>query len=149
MNNAFKNLAKNVGTYLNIYEVSSSTDSNVTTLESYINWSVEEVTNKLKVLSLVPVVIGDGSKIIDQYPIKGTSLIGGNKVFLLTNSAEYKMPDITKWSRSEVDYFTKLTNLNVKYEGYGYVKSYNIKPGTILKKEDMLEVVLESKYEKK
>ena len=146
---AFKDLAKNVGTYMNIYEVQESKDSNVNKLSSYVNEETSSVVNKLKSLSLNPIVIGDGNKVIKQYPIDGVSLLANNKVFLLTNGKNYKMPDITSWSRSEVEYFCSLANIEVSFEGYGYVKSYNIKKDTILKNGDKLEVVLENKYEKK
>ena len=149
MNTAFKNLAKNVGTYLNIYDVTSTTDSSVSKLDSYINNDITYISSKIKALSLIPIVIGDGNKVINQYPVEGTSLSSGNKVFLLTNAKEIKLPDIKGWSRSEVEYYCSLANLKVKFEGFGYVKSYNIKEGSIIKKDDTLEVILESKYEKK
>ena len=145
----FKDLAKNVGTYMNIYEVKESKDSNVNKLNSYVNEDTTFVVNHLKSLALNPIVIGDGNRIVKQYPKEGISLLANNKVFLLTNAKEYKMPDITSWSRSEVQYFCDLIDLNVSFEGYGYVKSFNIKKDSIIKNNDKLEVVLEDKYKKK
>ena len=40
------------------------------------------------------VIIGEGEKIIKQYPNKGVTLNVNNKVFLLTNDNKYKMPNI-------------------------------------------------------
>ncbi|UKI58432.1 MAG: hypothetical protein L6V81_03220 [Clostridium sp.] len=37
------------------------------------------------------------------------------------------MPNIKGWSRNDVLTFAKLINLNVTFEGTGYVDSFNIK----------------------
>ena len=146
LHSAFKNLAINVATYKNIYEKTLSTDSNVTQLRSYVNEDVKELEEKLKTLSLKPIIFGDGNKVIKQYPKEGTVLSANNKVLLLTNSKELKMPNINGWSRSEVDYLCDLLGISVKYDGFGYVKEYNIKEGTILKNGDVLEVKLETRF---
>ena len=57
-------------------------------------------------------VIGDGKAIINQYPLKGSEVIKGSKVFLLTENEEYIMPDIIGWSSSEVMNFCNLIGLN-------------------------------------
>ena len=146
LHSAFKNLAINVATYKNIYEKTLSTDSNVTQLRSYVNEDVKELEEKLKTLSLKPIIFGDGNKVIKQYPKEGTVLSANNKVLLLTNAKELKMPNINGWSRSEVDYLCDLLGISVKYDGFGYVKEYNIKEGTILKNGDVLEVKLETRF---
>ena len=97
--------------------------------------------NKLK-----PIVLGTGNKVIRQHPETNTTLNVGNKVFLKTNSEEYKMPDIKGWSRSEVETMCKLLGLEVTFEGYGYVTKYSIEKDTVIDFSETLEVKLETKY---
>ncbi len=146
LTSAIRNVVKNVGTYLNIYEKTQSTELETITVNSYINKTVEDVSASLKNSGLDIVVIGNGPKVINQYPESGTVLNMKNKVFLLTNGNQYVMPNITGWSRSEVSTFASFVKLDTTYECNGYVKTYNIKEGNLLKSEDKLEVKLERKY---
>ena len=143
---AVKDLVKNIGTYLNIYGKTIETETNAYTLKGYINSDVESVSEELTKEELKPIVIGDGKKIIKQFPVSGTTLNAGNKVLLVTSSEEYKMLDIKGWSRSEVTAYANFMGLNTSFDGYGYVKSYSIEKDTVIKKNDLLEVVLEPKY---
>ena len=56
------------------------------------------------------------------------------------------MIDITGWSRNEVSAYAKLLGIEVSFEGYGYVKEFNIKKDTIIDKNVKLEVKLETKF---
>ena len=141
-----KNLVRNVGTYLNIYGNVETQTTETVKIDSYTNMDTEVVKEKLTSSNVIPVVIGKGSKIIKQYPNKGSEINTKNKVFLLTNDTEYEMIDITGFSRSEVTTYANMLNLNVMFDGFGYVKTYNIKAGTKLNSGDSLEVKLQSKY---
>ena len=98
---------------------------------------------------MTPIIIGDGTKIINQYPLDGTKLNIGSKVFILTNGTNYTMPDITNWSRSEVETFAKLIKLDVLFDGYGYVTKYNFEKNSKIDLSKSLSVTLEKKYEEK
>ena len=143
---AYKNIVRNVGTYMNIYSQAQTKDTTTFDVENYTNKNVETIIKKLTESKITYTIIGDGTKIINQYPISGTTINTKNRVLLLTNSNEYKMIDIKGWSRSDVASLCNLMNLSVKFEGLGYVKSYNIKSGNIIKKEDTLLVKLEKKF---
>lgn len=56
------------------------------------------------------------------------------------------MPNIKGWSRNDVLTFAKLINLNVTFEGTGYVGSFNIKEDTEIDLNVTLEVKLKEKY---
>ena len=143
---AVKNLVRNVGTYLNIYGKTEDNDTETFKVSNYINKNTESVVETLKSTNIKYVIIGDGKKIIKQYPSENTELNIKNKVFLLTNASEYQMIDIKGYSRNEVSTYASLVGINVSYDGYGYVKSYSISKGTKLKKGDTLQVTLEPKY---
>ena len=145
---AVRDLVKNVGTYLNIYGDVREEDTDIFTTESYINKDTKLVSENLEKSMMETIIIGDGDKIINQYPSANTKLNVGNKIFLLTNSDKYIMPDIKDWSRSDVSIFANFIGLKTSFEGYGYVKEYSIKKDTEINIKDTLKVVLENKYKK-
>ena len=146
MTPAVTNLVKNIATYLNIYEQKTTKDSKTYEVANYVNKNTETVTKKLDSKKISYSLIGDGNKIIKQYPSVGTVINKNNRILLLTNSNEYKMIDISGWSRSDVVSLCNLMNIDVTFEGNGYVKSFNIKKGTVIKKNDVLEVKLQKKF---
>ena len=91
------------------------------------------------------VVIGDGNKIIDQYPKANVTIDELDKVFLITNSNDKKMPNLIGYSKSEVLVLEKLLNLNIEYSGDGYVYDQDIKEGTVLKESDTIKLKLKQK----
>ena len=101
---------------------------------------------EIKESKLSPIIIGDGDKIIKQYPNENVILNQGSKIFLVTNYNTVKMQDITGWSRNEIDTYAKLINLNVTFNGFGYAKEYSINKNSIIDTSKILEVTLEPKY---
>lgn len=146
LKNAVKSLIKDVGTYLNIVGSKEVEETGTYTTKSYINLDVNTVKTSLEVSSMEPIIIGEGTKIIKQYPSSNTKLNAHNKIFLVTNDSNYKMIDIKGWSRSDVSTYANLTGLDVTFDGYGYVKTYSIKSGTKLVNGSKLEVSLEPKF---
>ena len=89
------------------------------------------------------VIIGDGDKIINQYPNKGETVLSYDKVFLITNKGKNIMPDLKGYSRSEVIYLMKTLGYDYELEGYGYVKEQSIGPGEAVDNKK-LKIVLEA-----
>ena len=145
---AIKSLVKDVGTYLNIFDTKVDKDTGLYDINSYISKDSFVVSEMLDNAKMDPIVIGEGEKVIGQYPSKGESLNIGNKVFLLTNSEEYKMLDIKGWSRSDVKTYCSLLHLDCSFTGYGYVTEFNIKVDSVIKSGMSLEVKLVDKYKK-
>ena len=143
---AVKQLVKDVGTYLNINGETNKKELIKFKTDSYINKDIEIVKKELTASNMDTIIIGNGNKIINQFPKENTTMNTNNKIFLLTNDNKYKMIDIKGWSRSDVITYTNLLNLDVEFSGYGYVKSYSIKKDTELTNDMVLEVTLESKY---
>ena len=52
------------------------------------------------------------------------------------------MPDMTKWSSSEVMSFCNLIGLKYTFKGYGTVLSTNVSPNTKININSTLEVTL-------
>lgn len=143
LKNSVKALVKDVGTYLNIVGNKEVEETGTYTTKSYINLDTATVKTALEASSMEAVVIGEGTKIIKQYPKENTKINAHNKIFLLTNDTNYKMINIKGWSRNDVSTFARMINLDVSFDGYGYVKAYSIKKGTLLDKSSKLDVTLE------
>ena len=111
--------------------------------------SRNNIESEMEVGSKVTIIDGpfNGMNgVVDSIDIENNRLNVGNKIFLLTTSDEYKMLDIKGWSRSDVETYAKLLNMNVTFEGYGYVKSYSVKKDTVINRDIILNVTLEPKY---
>ena len=137
-------IIEEIAKYKNLSSVSIS-DSNdkIIELKNYISNDAELTSEKLSALKLNVIKLGSGKYIINQYPLKNTVVLINSKVFLLTNSNSYTMPDIMGWSSSEVDVLCKLLKIRNRSSGFGIVKSFNIPVGTVINGDMVLEV----KYE--
>jgi penicillin-binding protein 2B len=87
-------------------------------------------------------IIGNGERVINQYPDANSTILNSQRLFILTDGNEITMPDMTGWSRKDVTTFWLLSNRAVVIEGSGLVSSQNIDPGTILTDESELSVIL-------
>ncbi len=138
-----KAMIRDIETYYNLTSVEADNNT-VYNMENFINKDIEMVKNILNISNVSYEVLGDGNKVISQYPKKGISVNG--KVFLLTNSSNVTMPDIMGYSRKSVVNLAKILNIDYNIEGIGYVKSYNFdvdENGKIIK----INAKLEDKYE--
>ena len=134
------------GTYLNIYGDVKETDEESFVIDSYLSDSVEDTVKELTDSKMIPVVIGEGEKVVNQFPQKGSVLNLNNKVFLLTNGSKFKMLDIKGWSRSEVITYTNFLGMDVIFEGTGYVSEFSIEKDTELTSDMILNVTLSPKF---
>lgn len=131
--NVIKKLVESVAKYRNLDERPSDKDeTKIVTVGNYLNTSLISSQSKLTNLGITPVVIGDGTTVISQYPKKNTKVSQKSKVFLLTNGTSQVMPDMKGWSSSEVTTFASILNIPLAINGYGYVASTNIPPGGII-----------------
>lgn len=120
-----KEIIVNTSKYLNIEKESSTTSVNI--LESYIGKKTSDVTSNLNGSGIKYIVLGDGDKIINQYPSSGVSITKTDNVILLTNKYDKTIPDITGMSYKEVKVIFDLLNISYTYTGYGYLDSYIVK----------------------
>ena len=139
-----KDIVKNISKYYNIYKEQETTTEHVSTINNYLNQDLDQVVASLKENKITPIVIGTGKTIINQYPLNKT-ITSADKVFLLTNSTDYVLPNLTGYSKSDVE--TLLTLLNVSYtiKGHGYVVKQSIPENTKITSDLKIEITLESK----
>ncbi len=139
-----KDIVKNISKYYNIYKEQETTTEHVSTINNYLNQDLDQVVASLKENKITPIIIGTGKTIINQYPLNKT-ITSADKVFLLTNSTDYTLPNLTGYSKSDVE--TLLTLLNVSYtiKGHGYVAKQSIPENTKITSDLKIEITLESK----
>ena len=141
---AVKQLIEDVSTYLGIVKEEKNEYSNYK-LNSYINKNVDKVKEELKGNYLDVVVIGDGDKVIKQYPSKNSLVNANDKVFLLTNSSTYKYVNVDNWSRNDLINYGNLLGVTFTFDGYGYAVNSNTKGKEVVKGET-INITLKTKY---
>lgn len=144
MGKIVKDVVEAVAKYKDLSSKESNTDNNkIITIENYLNEETSAIKEKITNLSLTPIIIGDGNKVIGQYPFNKTKVLAGSKVFINTNGSNLIMPDVNGWSSSEFISFANLAGLTYNITGYGKVKSTSVSAGDVIDKSSLIEVVLE------
>jgi len=124
--NAVNSIINSIIKYKNIDNETTSTQNNAMTMPSYLNKNVDSVVTELTNFGVTPIVIGDGKKVTNQYPNASSSIVKGDKVFLVTNSTNIVLASIKGWSRTDVQNYCNLIGYKVTFNGYGYVDSYSV-----------------------
>ncbi len=143
LSKATKDVIMSIAKYKNMY-VNQEDDNKVGSivLKSYISNDLQKVKTELSKQNIKTVIIGDGSKIVNQYPAKDTKVLSTDKVFLLTNGKEYKMPSLIGYSRLQVLSLMNLLNMKVEIEGNGIVSYQSIVEGAVINTNDTLKITL-------
>lgn len=123
MPDIIKSIIKDIETYYNLTSVEANNNS-IYIMENFLSKDVETAKNMLSLSNIKYEVLGDGNKIINQYPMKGSSVNG--KVFLLTNGGNISVPNITGYSRKQVVNLAKILNVEYSINGSGYVNTYTV-----------------------
>ena len=140
-----KNLVESVAKYRNLDQRATDKDeSKIVKVPNLTNKTVTSAESTLNQLGVQYVVIGDGAKVVSQYPKKNNKISQKSKVFLKTNSDKVVMPDITGWSSTEVIDFCNIIGIQYNLDGYGYVSTSSIPAGTEITSESVLTVTLQS-----
>lgn len=143
---SFKEVAENVSNYLNIFGEKEDEDIANFEVANYLNKDKEEIVKLLDKNKISSVVIGDGTKVIAQYPSEGALLSRNDTVFLLTDSTSYKMPNFVGYSKKEVMEVCSLLDMKCTFDGYGYATKQSIKAGTVIRKDDEQVIEFKERY---
>lgn len=127
---AVKSIVESISKYKNLSELVVKEDkSQIIKVKNYINSDIDASEYELNSLGLNVIKIGNGSKVIDQYPMKNNDLPKGSKIFLLTNSNDLIMPYMIGWTSGDVTHFCNLINIECNINGYGVVANQSINAG--------------------
>ena len=135
---------KNIAKYKNINTKQRET-TNIENyeLENYINKNVEKTKQKLQELGLNVITIGNGDVVVDYYPKQ--KVVSNDRVILITNGNEFKIPNMMNWSKREVKYLFDSLDIVYKLIGEGYVTEQSIPEGTVINNELEIEIKLNIK----
>jgi penicillin-binding protein 2B len=129
LSTSVKKLIQDIGKYMNINQVTVEDPaiSDVAfTIPNLLNKSVDNV----KALTHSSIIIGDGTKVIDQYPKAGTIINDDDKLFVITNSKNIVLENMKNWSSRDVSNYCDLIGIKCNIDGYGYADSQSIPAGT-------------------
>ena len=138
---AVKEVLTNINKYLNI-NTGEEVKENVY-LSSYINKNVNDVVSELNSKGINTVVIGNGVKVVNQYPGSSTVLLN-DKVYLLTNNYNKEMIDVSGMSYKDATNILKMLGINYETEGIGYAYEQSVLPGSVV--EDKVIIKFKNNY---
>lgn len=142
LTSSVKTIVQNIAKYYNMYSTSTDTSIPEYTLGSYVSQTVTGVSKALTELGIEPVVIGDGNYVINQSPNNGSSILKGEKVYLLTNGTTYKMPNMKSWSRADVISYFDLIGAKYTINGTGFVTAQSKAIDSVISKDEEITITL-------
>ena len=92
-------------------------------------------------------VIGNGTKIVKQYPSQGEKVTNKDTIYLITNDTNYTIPNVVGLSSKEATDLLKLLGVKVKLEGSGYVTAQSIGENTPITSGMEITLSLNKKFE--
>ena len=107
--------------------------------------NVNDIKTELESKKIEVLTLGNGTKVIDQYPSKNNIIYEDSLIILKTNGFDNKMIDLTGYSYKEVINILKFMNVEYTLEGNGYVYEQSIPAGETI--EDTIVIKLKNKYE--
>ena len=115
-------------------------------LPSYKNKNINQVKLDLENKKLNPIILGDGNKVIKQYPAKGEKVTTNDTVYLVTNATTQTIPDVTGLSSKQAEDVLKLLGVTVTLDGTGYVTGQSIEKGTVITSDMNITLTLNPKF---
>ncbi len=115
-------------------------------IPNMVGQQTDSVMTELEGDGLHPILIGEGGKILEQFPKAESSLIKGGIVFLKTDGA-ITLPSFENWSLRNMLVYKTLTKLPIELFGEGYVESQSVSQGTIIADESPIVVKLNTPQE--
>ncbi len=113
-------------------------------MPNLLNHSLTFAQEKLQSIGADVVILGDGNTVIDQYPRTSSTVMTGQRVFLLTDTSSFVMPDMTGWTRKDVTALWAVTGFGFQLQGEGIVTKQSVPAGTVVNKGTSIKVTFES-----
>ena len=132
-----KDIVVNLAKYYRIEEKKQNIDGYK--LDDYTNGLTIDVKKELNDNDIDVIILGNGNKVVNQYPASGVTLYDGDKIVLLTNNYDKTMIDFNGLSYKDASNILKLMGVSYKLDGYGYVYEQNIQNGKKIDKEVLLK----------
>lgn len=114
------------------------------TVEPFYNKNVSDIKTYLENKNIKVLVIGDGTKVINQYPGINNIIYEDDLVVLKTNNYDNKMINLNGYSYKEANNILRLMGVSYMLEGNGYVYEQSIPEGETI--TDTVTIKLKNKY---
>ena len=137
-----KSIASDTSKYLDISSIEKQTLESYK-IESYYNKNRKDIENELMKQNLNVIVIGNGDKIINQYPSINTTVVENDIVILKTNGIAKKVPSFINLSYKESKELCKMLDIECIYEGNGYTIKQDIEENTEITENMTIKLTLE------
>ena len=134
----------NTSKYLDIKE--ESNDTTKYELDNYINKDTEVVKSELNKNGMKVLLLGNGDKVINQYPSLNISFYPNSVVVLLGSNYDKKMRNLVGLSYKDAINILKLMQVKYELNGNGYVVSQSIQEGSIITDDMVISLALENGY---
>lgn len=145
---ATRKVIGDVGKYLDLFPAATREETGdfiEYTMPNLLNLPLTTALKQLKNQTSNLIIIGNGERVIDQYPYADLVVNNKSRLFLVTNNQEYTLPSFWQWGARDVLTYCQLTNLDCQFNGYGYVVNQDLKAGTKVKAKDVINIELELK----
>ncbi len=141
----YRRISLTYGVYSRDEELSEPSEVVEMIMPNFINRSVLSFLTWNAQQDIKATVIGNGDRIINQYPTGEQTILNTQRLFIVTDGGEITMPDMHGWSRKDVTTFWLLTQKGVTIEGSGLVISQSLAPGTVITEQSDISVILSLK----
>ncbi len=142
---AVRTLIEDVSTYLGIVDNNQFSTTSSFKMDSYINKKTNEVESILKEKNANVYLIGNGDKIIKQYPSSKATLNARDKIYLLTNGTEINYINLNDFSKNDIIEYGRLLGVTFNFNGYGYAVDANLSNRPVIKGETV-DITLKPKF---
>lgn len=113
---------------------------------SFINKKLESVKTTLTSKQVPYVVLGNGSKIVKQYPERSDKITNKDTVYLITDDQNITVPNVVGLSSKVASNLLNLLGVKVKLDGVGYVTGQSVAPGTTITDGMEISLTLSPKF---
>ncbi len=147
ISDAIKEIVNNLSKY---YGISDSDNKKIEItkykVESYINKTTEKVKVSLDSKGIKYQILGDGNKVIKQYPLAKDTITNKDTIYLITNSEKLTIPNVIGLSSKVAKNLLEELGIKVTLEGVGYVSEQSIAENEEIKPGMEIKLTLNPKF---
>ncbi|AQY50709.1 penicillin-binding protein [Listeria weihenstephanensis] len=136
----FNPVMKNSLQYMNIKSADTAKLKTIT-VPSVLEKTPDAAKKAMEAKKLVPVVIGNGKKIVQQLPQADEKILEGQRVILMTEG-DMTIPDMKDWAKNDMLKVSEITGVPFQVKGDGYVLKQNLSAGSVINDKSTVTIEL-------
>ena len=143
---AVKEVVVNLSKYYGYKTEEEVEKLNAYQMDSFVNHSLDDAKSTLESKGLQTKVLGNGNKVLLQYPNAGANVYKGDQIFLVTNDSKVTLPNVVGYSSKLATSLLEILGIKVKTDGTGYVTSQSLPEGSEITKGMEVTLTLAPKF---